>query len=128
MTELSVAPLTAVILALVLSVDAYNKSKIDPVNADTTQRLLITIIALVVFLLVAVVGILIKPATSGTRMLFSVVGLVALIVALAVAWLNYINNSGKRFAVETLVIALVTSVPILATLISRDTLTIKLDL
>jgi hypothetical protein len=128
MTELSVAPLTAVILALVLSVDAYNKSKIDPSNADTTQRLLITIIALVVFLLVAVIGILIKPVTSGTRMLFSVVGLVALIVALAVAWLNYINNSGKKFAVETLVIALVTSVPILATLISRDTLTIKLDL
>jgi hypothetical protein len=128
MSELAVAPITAVILGLVLTVDAYNKASVDPAYQQTASRLLTIIIALGIFLAVAVVAVIFKPATPGARMLFSAVALISLIVALALAWLNYINNSGKKFAVETLIIALVLSVPILTTLINRDTLSIKLNL
>lgn len=128
MSELAVAPITAVILALALSVDAYNKAALDPANADTAQRLITIIVALAIFLIIALIAVLFKPASPGARMLFSAAGLIALIVALVVAWLNYINNSGKKFAVETLIIALVVSVPILVTLINKDTLNIRLNL
>lgn len=128
MSELAVAPITAVILGLALSVDAYNKASLDPASQDTAHRLLTIIIALAIFLLIAIIAVLFRPASPGARMLFSAVGLIALIVALVVAWLNYVNNSGKKFAVETLIIALVVSVPILITLINKDTLNISLRL
>ncbi len=128
MTELSVVPITAVIVALTLAVDAYNKAKIDPASQDTAQQLLIIIIALAIFLLVALIAVLFKPTSAGARMLFSAVALIAIIVALVVAWLNYVNNSGKKFAVETLIIALAVTVPILTSLVHKDTLTLKIDL
>ncbi len=128
MTELSVVPITAVIVALTLAVDEYNKAKIDPASQDTAQQLLIIIIALAIFLLVALIAVLFKPTSAGARMLFSAVALIAIIVALVVAWLNYVNNSGKKFAVETLIIALAVTVPILTSLVHKDTLTLKIDL
>lgn len=128
MSELAVAPITAVILGLVLSVDVYNKAVTDPSTQETAQRLLYIIIALAVFLLIAIIGVLFRPTSPGARTLFTVIGVIALIVALVYAWLNYINNSGKKFAVETLIIALVVSVPILVTLINRDTINIRLNL
>jgi hypothetical protein len=42
--------------------------------------------------------------------------------------LNNVNNSGKKFAVETLIIALAVTVPILTSLVHKDTLTLKIDL
>jgi hypothetical protein len=128
MSELAIAPITAVILGLVLSIDVYNKAVNDLVSQETAQRLLYIIIALSVFLLIAIIGILFRPTYPGARSLFTIVGVIALIVALTYAWLNYINNSGKKFAVETLIIALVVSVPILVTLLNRDTISIRLNL
>jgi hypothetical protein len=128
MTELSVAPIASVILALVLAVNAYNKTKALAINANTTNHLLILIIALALFLIVAVIAVLFKPTSNGAKMFFSLVSVVALVVAVVVAWLIYVNNVGQPLATEALVIALVSSIPVLATLISRDTLTIKLDL
>jgi len=127
MTELSVAPIAAVILALVLAVNAYNKVK-DTKNQTLINHLLILIIALAVFLIVAIVAILFKPSSPGAKTFFSLVSVAALIVAAVVAWLIYVNNIGTPLDKEALVIALVASVPILTTLISRDTVTIKLDL
>jgi len=128
MSELAIAPITAVILGLVLSIYVYNKAVNDLVSQETAQRLLYIIIALSVFLLIAIIGVLFRPTYPGARSLFTIVGVIALIVALTYAWLNYINNSGKKFAVETLIIALVVSVPILVTLINRDTISIRLNL
>lgn len=128
MTELSVAPIASVILALVLAVNAYNKTKALAINANTTNHLLILIIALALFLIVAVIAVLFKPTSNGAKMFFSLVSVVALVVAVVVAWLIYVNNVGQPLATEALVIAIVSSIPVLATLISRDTLTIKLDL
>lgn len=128
MTELSVAPIASVILALVLAVNAFNKTKALAINANTTNHLLILIIALALFLVVAVIAVLFKPTSNGAKMFFSLVSVAALVVAVVVAWLIYVNNVGQPLATEALVIALVSSIPVLATLISRDTLTIKLDL
>jgi heme O synthase-like polyprenyltransferase len=128
MTELSIAPIASVILALMLAVDGYNKAKVDPTSVDTANRFLTTIIALGLFLLVAIVAILFKPTTPGAKLFFNLISLVLLVIALVVAWLNYVNNSGKKFAVETLVIALVASIPILTTLITKETLTVNLNL
>lgn len=128
MSELAVAPIAAVILGLALSVDAYNKAINDVSNQDTAQKLLIIIIALAVFLLIAVIAVLFRPTSMGVRMLLSVVGVIALITALVVAWLNYVNNSGKKFGVETLLIALVVSFPILVSLYNREAIDIRLRL
>ena len=128
MSELAVAPIAAVILGLALSVDAYNKAINDVSNQDTAQKLLIIIIALAVFLLIAVIAVLFRPTSMGVRMLLSVVGVIALITALVVDWLNYFNNSGKKFGVETLLIALVVSFPILVSLYNREAIDIRLRL
>jgi len=127
MTELSVAPIASVILALVLAVNAFNKTKAIT-NPTLRNHLMILIIALVVFLIVAIVAILFKPTSAGAKTFFSLVSVAALIVAAVVAWLIYVNNIGQPIATEALVIAIVASIPILTTLISRDTVTIKLDL
>jgi hypothetical protein len=128
MTELSVAPLASVILALVLAVDGYNKTKQNPELAQTTNNFLMTIIALALFLVVAVVAVLFKPTSNTARMIFAGSSVILLVIALVVAWLNYVNNTGGPLAAQTLTVAIVTAVPLLATLIARDTFTLKVDL
>jgi Na+/melibiose symporter-like transporter len=128
MTELSVAPLASVILALVLAVDGYNKTKQNPELASTTNNFLMTIIALALFLVVAVVAILFKPTSSTARMIFAGASVILLVVALVVAWLNYVNNTGGAFGAQTLTIAIITAIPLLTTLMTRDTFTLKVDL
>jgi hypothetical protein len=128
MTELSIAPLASVILALVLAVDGYNKTKQNPELASTTNNFLVTIIALALFLVVAVVAVLFKPTSSMAKMIFAGASVILLVVALVVAWLNYVNNAGGQLGAQTLSIAIITAIPLLATLITRDTFTLKLDL
>lgn len=128
MTELSVVPLASVILALVLAVDGYNKTKESVELASTTNNFLVTIIALALFLVVAIVAILFKPTGAMARMLFSGASVILLLVALVVAWLNYVNNTGGVLGAQTLTIAIITAIPLLATLFTRDTFTLKLDL
>jgi hypothetical protein len=128
MTELSVAPLASVILALVLAVDGYNKTKQNPELASTTNNFLVTIIALALFLIVAVVAVLFKPTSPMARMIFAGASVILLVVALVVAWLNYVNNTGGALGAQTLSIAIITAIPLLATLLSRDTFTLKVDL
>jgi membrane-bound ClpP family serine protease len=128
MTELSVVPLASVILALVLAVDGYNKTKQAPELQSTTNNFLTTIVALALFLVVAVVAIIFKPSTPGAKLIFSAVSVILLIVALVVAWLNYVNNTGSALAAQTLTIAIITAVPLLATVLSRETYTLKIDL
>ena len=128
MTELSVAPLASVILALVLAVDGYNKTKENAGTMAAANNFMITIIALALFLVVAVVAILFKPTSAGAKMIFSAISLILLLVAVVVAWLNYVNNTGGALGAQTLVIAIVTAIPLLATLVTRDTVTLKLDL
>jgi hypothetical protein len=128
MTELSVAPLASVILALVLAVDGYNKTKQNPELTQTTNNFLVTIIALALFLVVAVVAVLFKPTSNTARMIFAGASVILLVIALVVAWLNYVNNTGGPLGAQTLTIAIVTAIPLLATLISRDTFTLKVDL
>jgi hypothetical protein len=128
MTELSVVPLSAVILALVLAVDAYNKAQAGAGNQGTSKNLMTVIVALAIFLIVAVLAILFKPTSAGAKLLFSAVSLIALLVAIVVAWLTYVNNTGAALGAQTLVIALVTVVPLLASMMSRDTLTLSLNM
>lgn len=128
MTELSVAPLASVILALVLAVDGYNKTKQNPELAQTSSNFLVTIIALALFLVVAVVAVLFKPTSNTARMIFAGASVILLVVAVVVAWLNYVNNTGGALGAQTLSIAIITAIPLLATLISRDTFTLKVDL
>jgi hypothetical protein len=128
MTELSVAPLASVILALVLAVDGYNKTKQNTELAQTTTNFLVTIIALALFLVVAVVAVLFKPTSPMARMIFAGASVILLVIALVVAWLNYVNNTGGILGAQTLSIAIITAIPLLATLISRDTFTLKVDL
>jgi predicted neutral ceramidase superfamily lipid hydrolase len=128
MSELSIAPVTAVILGLALAVDAYNKTSLDPTNQDTNQKLFIVIVSLSVFLLVALVAVLFRPSSAGVRMLLRAVGIIALVVALVVSWINYVNNYATKFSVETLLIALAVSVPILISIYERETIDIRLRL
>ena len=128
MTELSVAPLASVILALVLAVNGYNKTKQNPELAQTSNNFLMTIIALALFLVVAVVAVLFKPTSNMAKMIFAGASVILLVVALVVAWLNYVNNTGGPLGAETLAIAIITAIPLLATLIARDTFTLKVDL
>lgn len=128
MTELSVAPLASVILALVLAVDGYNKTKQNPELSQTTNNFLVTIIALALFLIVAVVAVLFKPTSPMARMIFAGASVILLVIALVVAWLNYVNNAGGALGAQTLSIAIITAIPLLATLIARDTFTLKVDL
>jgi hypothetical protein len=128
MTELSVAPLASVILALVLAVDGYNKTKQNPELAQTTNNFLVTIIALALFLVVAVVAVLFKPTSNTARMIFAGASVILLVIAVVVAWLNYVNNTGGALGAQTLSIAIISAIPLLATLITRDTFTLKVDL
>ena len=128
MAELSVVPLSAVILALVLAVDGYNKAKESTASNGTINNFMTVIVALVVFLVVAVLAILFKPTSNVVKMLFSAVSLIALLVALVVSWLNYVNNTGSALGAQTLVIALVTAVPLLASLMTKETLTLSLNM
>jgi hypothetical protein len=124
--EIMVAPLASVVLGLVLAYDGYNKSKSNTNNA-VSNGYLYTGVALVVFAIVAIIALLVKPTSPTTRMLFSAVGLIALLVALSAAWLNYVNVAGTPAGAEALVLAIVVSVPILATLLHRQDI-IKLRL
>jgi hypothetical protein len=128
MAELSVVPLSAVILALVLAVDGYNKAREGSANKGTVNNFLTVIVALAIFILVAVLALLFKPTSSAVKMLFSVVSLVALLVALVVSWLNYVNNTGSALGAQTLVIALVAAIPLLASVMTRETLTLSLNM
>ena len=128
MAELSVVPLSAVILALVLAVDGYNKAKQGSATKGTVQNFMTVIAALVVFLVVAVLAILFKPTSNAVKLLFSVVSLVALLVALVVSWLNYVNNTGSALGAQTLVIALVTAIPLVASMMAKETLTLSLNM
>jgi len=128
MTELSIVPLASVILALVLAIDGYNKTKQSPELAATTNNFFLTIIGLGLFLVVAVVAILFKPTSPATKLIFSGASIIVLLIALVSAWLNYVNNTGGLLAAQTLSIAIITAVPLLATLFSRETYTLKIDL
>jgi hypothetical protein len=128
MAELSVVPLSAVILALVLAVDGFNKAKQGSATKGTVQNFMTVIGALVVFLVVAVLAILFKPTSNAVKLLFSVVSLVALLVALVVSWLNYVNNTGSALGAQTLVIALVTAIPLVASMMAKETLTLSLNM
>jgi energy-converting hydrogenase Eha subunit A len=128
MTELSVAPLASVILALVLAMDGYNKTKQTSELSSTSNNFLTTVIALGLFLVVAVVAILFKPTSAGAKMIFSAVSMILLVIALVVAWLNYVNNAGEPLGAQTLAIAIITAIPLLATIVTRETITLKLDL
>lgn len=128
MSELSIAPVTSVILGLSLAIDAYNKISLDPTNQGTTQNLLIIIVSLSIFLAIALIAVLFRPSSSGVRMLLRTVGVIALIVALVVSWINYVNNYSNKFSVETLLIALAISVPILISIYERETIDIRLRL
>jgi hypothetical protein len=119
MSEIMVAPLASVILGLVLAYDGYNKSKSNT-NVSVSNGYMYTGIALLVFAGVAIVAMLLKPTSSGTKMIMSAIGLLALLVALSSAWLNYVNTSGTPLAAEALVLAIVVSIPILSTLLTRE--------
>jgi hypothetical protein len=128
MAELSVVPLSAVILALVLAVDGYNKAKAGAGNNGTINNFMTIAVALGIFLVVAVLAILFKPTSGLVKMLFSLVSIVALLVALVVAWLNYVNNTGSALGAQTLVIALVTAIPLLVSVMQKETLTLTLNM
>jgi hypothetical protein len=127
MSEIMVAPLASVVLGLVLAYDGYNKSKSNT-NTVVANGYLYTGVALLVFAAVAVVAMLIKPTSPGVKTILSVIGLIALLVALVAAWLNYVNTSGTPLAAEALVLAIVVSIPILSTLLTReDVIRLKLN-
>ena len=119
MSEIMVAPLASVVLGLVLAYDGYNKTKSATANPVSNSYLYIGI-ALLAFVAVAVIGMLLKPVSATTKLILSVVGIIALLAALSLAWLNYVNVAGTPLAPEALVLAIVVSVPILATLLTRE--------
>ena len=128
MTELSVVPLSSVILALVLAWDGYNKTKESLELKSTNNNFLTVLISLALFLVIAVIAIVFKPTSAGAKMIFSVLSVVLLLVALVVSWLNYVNNTGGPLGAQTLTIAIIAAIPLLATLITRETFTLKVDL
>jgi len=127
MSELSVVPLSSVILSLVLAVDGYNKTKESSELSSTTNNFMMIIIVLSLFLALAVIAIIFKPSGSLFRMILSGASLILLLIALVVAWLNYVNNAGGVLGAQTLSIAIITAIPLLATLISKETFTLKLN-
>jgi hypothetical protein len=127
MTELSVVPLSSIILSLVLAVDGYNKTKEIQELASTKNNFLVTIVSLALFLVVAVVAVVLKPSGSMARMILSASSVILLLIALVASWLNYVNNTGGILAAQTLSVAIITAIPLLSTLVSKDTFTLKLN-